>query len=79
MCWSLFCLVVFSVLSSSAIILLGKEKAYCITLIVFLMSDVFRGLCLFLTVPWVGLQFVILALPGLTWSMNYIQALVELG
>ena len=51
----------------------------CIILIVFLISAVVRGLCIFLTVPWVGLQFVILALPGLTWSMNYIQALVELG
>ena len=43
--------------------------ADCVTLIVFLLALflVYGALCLFLTVSWVGLQFVIVAFPGHTY------------
>ena len=43
--------------------------AGCFTLIVFLLSLFldFSALCLFLTVPWVGLQCVSMAFPGHTY------------
>ena len=42
----------------------------CFTLIVFLLALflVFGALCLFFRVSWVGLQCVIVALPGHTYS-----------
>ena len=58
--WSLFC---YAFLSSFEIVLTRKrELSGCFTLIVFLVLF----LCLFLTVPWVGLQYVIVVFPDLT-------------
>ena len=60
-------------LMSFAIISLGerererereREKAGCLTLIAFKCYLTVGVLCLFLTVPWVSLQCVIVALPG---------------
>ena len=59
---SLFCYAVLCVLSSFVIISLGKRE-----LVALLYSHVVVvALCLFLTVPWVGLQCVIVAFPGHT-------------
>ena len=60
--------------SSFAIILMGEERAGCLTLIVFLMScdcwAIVSILLLFLTVSRVGLQRVILVFPCQVMSLR---------
>ena len=58
--FSLLCYALFGVLSSFATILMGKiERAGCFTFGLLTVSV----LCLFLMVPWVGLQCVIVVFP----------------
>ena len=61
-----FCYAVLCVLSSFTIILLGKRELVALLLLssLCLVADIV--LCLFLTVLWVGLQFLTLAIPGHT-------------
>ena len=56
--WTLFCYAVFSVLSSFAIISMGKREPVAIFNLVTVSVQ-----WLFLTVPWVGLQCVIVVFP----------------
>ena len=57
----LFCCALLSVISSFAIISFGKRGQ-----VELLCHLTISGLCLFLVVPWVGLQCVILEFPGHT-------------
>ena len=63
--WSMFCYVVLCVFSSLAIILMGKrERASCFArLLSYRCIVTINVMWLFLTVPWVGLQSVIVAFP----------------
>ena len=65
-------LVVHLVLQSSA----GEERAGCFTLIIFLLSFVSKFSCLFLVVPWVGLQCVIVAFPPHTHFFFHMMHLI---
>ena len=49
--------------------LVKKERVNCFTLIVFLLLSAFGTLCLFLTLPLVGLQCVIVVFPGHTYLL----------
>ena len=57
-------MVLFGVLSSLAIIL-QSDRAVCFNFVVAVYV-----LCLFLMVPWVGLQSVIVACPVLTYTQT---------
>ena len=76
--WTLFCYSVLCVLSSFAISLMGEESAL-IALIVFLVScDCYSVAWLFLTVPWVGMQCVIVVFPDHTHLLFQTQKPEEL-
>ena len=60
---SLFCGTILCAISGLAIILLWKRKSWLFYLNCVMSVCV---LCLFLIVPWVGLQSVIVVLPGHT-------------
>ena len=61
----LFCCAVLSVISSFAIISLGKrEREKWLLKNCFLCHGTFSAMCLFLAVQWVGLQGVIVVFPG---------------
>ena len=59
LCWSLFYYALFYVLSSFAIILTWKRNLVALLLLSFGCLVTVYVLLLFLTVPWVGLQCVI--------------------
>ena len=50
----------------------GEKKNGCFTLIAFQCHLTVSVLCLFLTVPWVGLQCVIVAFPGHTHLLFHV-------
>ena len=56
---SLFCYALLCVHSSFAIILKKKRKLVALLLLSYRCIVTINVLCLFLTVPWIGLQFVI--------------------
>ena len=63
--WSLFCCALLCVVSSFAIISLGKRE------LIGLLSGLLFNFpvsvqCLFLAVPWIGLQCAIATFPGHT-------------
>ena len=64
---SKFCCALFCVHSSFAIVLMGK-RAGCFALFVFLVSH--DCVCLFLTMPGVCVQLVIVVFPGHTHFFN---------
>ena len=66
LCWSLFCNALLYVLSSLAIILTRKRELVALLLLSFGCLVTVNALCLILTVPWVGLQFVTVAFPDHT-------------
>ena len=61
--WSLFCCAVLSVISSFAIISLGRREKWLLKNC-FLCHGTVSAMCLFLAVQWVGLQCVIVVFPG---------------
>ena len=61
---SLLCFVVHCVLSSFAIILLGSKELVVLLLLCSECHPV--AVIIFLTVPWVGMQFLSVAFPGHT-------------
>ena len=61
---SLFCFAVFCVVSSFAIISLGKRELFALLLLCSECYVAVLALWLFLAVPWVGLFHVIVAFPG---------------
>ena len=62
LCWSLFWYALLYVLSSFAIILPRKRELVALLLLSFGCLVTVNVLWLFLTVPWVGLQFVFVVL-----------------
>ena len=66
LCWSLFWYAVVYVLSSFAIILTRKRQLIDLRLLSFECLVTVNVLWLFLTVPWFGLQFVIVLFPDQT-------------
>ena len=67
LCWSLFWYALLYVLSSFAIILTRMRELVAVLL---LSLDV---MLLFLTVPWVGLQFVIVVFPDHTHLLFFLM------
>ena len=66
LCLSLFWYALLCVLSSFAVILKRKRKFVALLLLSYRCSVTINTLWLFLTVPWVGLQYVIVVLPDHT-------------
>ena len=62
LCLYLFCYAFLCVHSSFAIILKRKRKLVALILLAYRCIVTINILCLFLTVPWVGLQYVIVVL-----------------
>ena len=63
LCLSLFCFALLCVLSSFAIILKRKRKLVALLLLSYRCIVTINVLCLFLTVPWFGLQCVVVVIP----------------
>ena len=63
---SLFCYALLCVHSSFAIILKRKRKLVALLLLSYRCIVTINVLCLFLTVPCAGLQYVIVVFPGHT-------------
>ena len=61
--WSLFWCVILCVVSSFCNHVDEEERAGCLAFIVLWMCCYYIFLWLFLTVPWVGLRFVIMVFP----------------
>ena len=66
LCLSLFCYALLSVHSSFAIILKSKRKLVAFLLLSYRCIVTLNVLWLFLAVPWVGLQCVIVEFPDHT-------------
>ena len=66
LCLSLFCYALLCVHSSFAIILKRKKKLVALLLLSYRCIVTINALWLFLTVPWVGLQCVIVVFPDHT-------------
>ena len=66
LCWSLVWYALLYVLSSFAIILTRKREQVGLLLLSFGCLVTVNVLKLFLTEPWIGLQFVILVFPDHT-------------
>ena len=66
LCWSLLWYALLYVLSSFAIILTRKRELVALVLLPFGCLVTVNVLKLFLTMPWVGLQFVIVVFPDHT-------------
>ena len=66
LCLSLFCYTLLCVHSSFAIILKRKRKLVALLLLSYRCIVTINVLWLFLTVPWVGLQYVIVVFPDHT-------------
>ena len=78
LCLSLFCYALHCVHSSFAIILKRKRKLVVLLFLSYICVVTINFLSLFLTVPWVGLQCVIVVFPDHThfFTCSY---LLELG
>ena len=80
LCLSLFCYALLFVRSSFAIISKRKRKLVALVLLSYRCIVTINVLWLFLPVPWVGLQYVILAIPDHThllytrsfWVMTWV-------
>ena len=66
LCLSLFCYALLCVHSSFAIILKRNRKLVALLVLSYRCIYTINALCLFLTVPWVGLQYVIVLFPDHT-------------
>ena len=66
MCVSLFCYALLCVHFSFAIILKRKRKLVALLLLPYRWFVTINALLLFLTVPWVGQQYVIVVFPDHT-------------
>ena len=69
LCSSLFWYALLYILSCFAIILAMKRELFALLLLSFGCLDTVDVLWFFLTVPWVGLQFVIVAFPDHTYFL----------
>ena len=77
LCLSLFCYALFYALSIFAIILTRKRELIVLLLLSFGCLVTVNVLWLFLTVLWVGLQFVIVVFPDHT-HLLYDTCLVQI-
>ena len=66
LCLSLFCYALLRAHSSFAIILKRKRKLVAMLLLSYIYIVTIIALWLFLAVPWVGLQYVIVIFPDHT-------------
>ena len=66
LCWSLFWCALLYVLSSFAINLARTKELVALLLLSYRYIVTINVLWLFLTVPWVGLQYVIVVFPDQT-------------
>ena len=66
LCLSLFCYALLCVHSSFAIILKRKRKLVALLLLSYRCVVTINGLWFFLTMPWIGLQCVIVVFPDHT-------------
>ena len=66
LCLSWFCFALLCVYSSFAIILKMKRKLVALLLLSYRCIVTINVLWLFLTVPWVGMQYVIVVFPDHT-------------
>ena len=71
LCLSLFCYALLCVHFSFAIILKKKRKLVALLLLSCRCIVTINGLWLFLTVPWVGLQYWIVVIPDHTHLLFY--------
>ena len=69
MCVSLFCYALLCVHFSFAIILKRKRKLVALLLLSYRCFITINALWLFLTVPWVGMQYVIVVFPNHTYLL----------
>ena len=67
MCLSWFCYALLCVHSSLAIIMKRERKLVALLLLSYRCIVTVNVVCLFLTVPWVGLQCVIVVFPDHTY------------
>ena len=75
LCLTLFCYALLCVHFSFAIILKRKRKLIALLVLSYRCIVTITILWLFLTVPWVGLQCVIVVIPGHTrlfFGLNYL-------
>ena len=84
--WSLFCYAVLCVLSCFAIIPLRKRELVALLLLSSDCHVAVSVLCLCLMVPWIGLQCVIVVVPGHTrllfnnkWQMLLVVEMLYYG
>ena len=75
LCLSLFCYALLCVHSSFAIILKRDRKLDALLLLSYRCIVTMNALWLFFTVPWVGLQFVIVIFPDHT--LTFLQCWVK--
>ena len=66
LCLSLFCYALLCVHSSFAIIMKRKRKLVALLLLSYRFIVTINVMWLFLTVPWVGLQYAIVVFPDHT-------------
>ena len=70
LCLSLFCYALLCVHFSFAIILKRKRKLAALLLLSYRCIVAINFMWLFLTVPWVGLQYLIVVFPDHTHILN---------
>ena len=78
LCLSLFCYALLCVLSSFAINLKRKRELVALLLLSYRCLVTVNFLWLFLTVPWVGLQCVIVVFPDHTHILFYMPVQIIL-
>ena len=79
LCLSLFCYALLCAHSSFAIILKRKRKLVALLVLSYRCIYTINALWLFLTVPWVGLQYVIVLFPDHTHLLFYVLFIVCWG
>ena len=71
LCLSLFCYALFCIHSSFAIILKRNRKLFALLFLSYRSIVTINVMWLFLTVPWVGLQYVIVICPDHTHFLKF--------
>ena len=77
LCLSLFCYALLCVHASFSNILKRKKKLVALLLLSYRCIVTINVLWFFLTVPWVGLQYVIVLFPDHTHSLFFNQSMLN--
>ena len=77
MCLSLFCYALLCAHSSFAFILKRKRKLVALLLLTYRCIVTINVLWLFLTMPWVGLQCVIVVFPDHTHLLFHLRKYID--